>query len=573
MESTRSELHRLIGRAVHSAHINVEFHTAERDRHTFTARQYRAHFPDGVMDYYRVIRRTEPLVEQPLKQELADYFSSLSALDKYFDETRKFLTCDYSVGSSVSIGMSIEEFVDKVVMSAIMHTESEVAEVLQNFFENDAVPMRLIFFLAGTKIAESVSLGKNSRLVTWEELKSLTAPLDDFATGPNLNRLNGVGCGLIVEASVTPGTWDATQSSSAIPKLAGLARDNIGVFCCLLSLVTQKEFYPFAQTSLVAPVIVDTLPSINHRPISGWVIHNFLTPILPSDSVLPFLDTQELHSLAENFGDCSLDVKRRLGVPLSRFQSTMSRLKLEDRFIDLATAFESLLDVGNSSQVTMTLAKRASWLYAETMEEKEQSNERMKSFYTQRSEIVHNGLQTSGEDQGLYSQAQSIFIVCLKNIIKKQSLVDWGSRDYVVKPFYSQEKEPAEVLSEKHISTSWSVGELALIDESLSKCWRSTLQGQTPNANPTSVYQTHDVSAAVAELEARNEASVLIDPTKLRDAHPKWPEFLGAEDQARLWHCAEDIRRHVKLWIEGAIEHKLTAVYNPTDEFLKDHRI
>lgn len=469
MESTRSELHRLIGQAVHGAHVDMEYRTADRNRQVLTARQYRTHFPGSTMGYDRVIRRAEPLVEQRLKQELSDYFSSLSALAKYFDEARQFLTCDYSVGFSVSVGMPIEKFVDKVVMSAIMHTEGEVADVLQNFFESDAVPVKLIFFLSGTKIAESVSLDENSRLITWEELKALTAPLDDFVAGPDLNRLNGVGCGLIIEASVTPGTWDAAHSTRAIPKLAGLARDDIGVLCCLLSLVTQREFYPFAQTSFVAPVIVDTLPSINHRPVSGWYIHNFLTPILSSDFVLPFLDTPELRSLAENFGDCSPDVKRRLWVPLSRFQSTTSRLKLEDRFIDLATAFESLLDVGNSSQVTRTLAKRASWLYAETVDEKEQSDERMKSFYTQRSEIVHNGLQTSEGDHDLYSQAQSIFIVCLKNIIKKQSLVDWSSRDYVVKPFYSHGKEPAEVLSEKHISTSWSVGELALIDESLAK--------------------------------------------------------------------------------------------------------
>ena len=463
------------------------------------------------------------MVEPHLKQELSDYLSSLSSLDKYFDETREYLTCDYSVGSSVSVGMSLENFVDKVVMGAIMHTEVKVADVLQTFFENDAVPMKLIFFLSGTKIEESICLDENSRLVTWEELKALTAPLEEYVVGPDLNRIDGAGCGLIIEASVTPGTWDAANSTRAIPKLAGLARDDVGVLRYLLSLITQREFYPFAQTSFVSPLIVDTLPSINHLPISGWSFHNFLTPVLSSDSVLPFLDTSELHSLAENFGDCSLEVKRRLWVPFSRFQSTTSRLKLEDKFIDLATAFESLLDVGNSSQVTRKLAKRASWLYAETEEEKEQACERMKSFYTLRSEIVHNGSVVSEKDFDLYLQAQSIFIVCLKNIIKKQSLVDWSSRDYVVKPFYSPRKEPSEVLSEKHVSTSWKVGELARIDESLSKCWLSTLQGQVPNANPTGVYQTEDLSTAIADLEARKESFVLIDPKKLRDAHPNWP--------------------------------------------------
>ncbi len=573
MESTRSELHRLISRAVSSALVDVELRTATQDKVLLTPLQYRAHFPDTASGYDRVIRRAEPLVEQHHNQALAEYLMSLSALDKYFDSTRQFLTCDYSVGFSISVGMPIEKFVDKVVMSAIVHTEAKVVEVLQTFFESDAVPMQLIFFLAGTRIAESVSLDESSRLVTWEELKSLTAPLEDFVAGPDLNRINGAGCGLIVEASVTPGTWDAAHSTRAIPKLAGLARDDIGVLCYLLSLITQREFYPFAQTSVVAPVIFDTLPSINHLPISGWSIHNFLTPIFSSDFILPYLDTSELRSLAENFGDCSLDVKRHLWVPLSRFQSATSRLKLEDRFIDLATAFESLLDVGNSSQVTRTLAKRASWLYAETVEEKDQSYERMTSFYTLRSEIVHNGLQVNEKDYEIYSQAQSIFIICLKNIIRKQSLVDWSSRDYVVKPFYSPGKDPSEVLSDKHISTSWSIGELPLIDESLSKCWLSTLQGKAPNANPTGVHQTEDLATAIADLEARNESFVLIDPTKLRDAHPNWPMSFGEGDKAHQWQCGEDIRRHVKLWIEEAIERRLTAVYNPTDEFLKNHRI
>ena len=573
MESTRSELHKLISRAVNGALVDVEIRTASRDKVRLTPPQYRTHFPDTASRYHRVIRRAEPLVEQHHKQALADYLSSLSALDKYFDSTRQFLTCDYSVGFSVSVGIPTEKFVDKVVMSAIMHGEAKVAEVLQTFFENDSVPMQLIFFLAGTRIAESVSLDENSRLVTWEELKSLTAPLEDFVAGPDLNRIDGAGCGLIVEANVTPGTWDAAHSTRPVPKLAGLARDDIGVLCYLLSLITQREFYPFAQTSFVAPVIVDTLPSISHLPISGWSIHNFLTPIFSSDFVLPYLDTSELRSLAENFGDCSLGVKRHLWVPLSRFQSATSRLKLEDRFIDLATAFESLLNVGNSSQVTRTLAKRASWLYAETLKEKEQTYERMTSFYTIRSEIVHNGFQVNEKYYEIYLQAQSIFIVCLKNIIRRQSLVDWSSRNYVAKPFYSPEKEPSEVSSDKHISTSWTIGELVQIDASLSKCWLSTLQGQTPNTSPTGVHQTEDLATAIADLEARNEAFVLIDPAKLRDAHPNWPMSFVEGDKARLWQCGEDIRRHVKLWIEEAIERRLTAVYNPADEFLKNHPI
>ena len=458
-------------------------------------------------------------------------------------------------------------------MSAILNSVGVATDALHDFLMTDSFPIRLVYLLIGTKISKEIILDAHSKLIPADDAISLVGLSSDPPPGLAPLDKNLLGCALIVETNVQPGTWDSDRNIAPRVHLQGIAEENIGLLCGVLTLISQRQFYPFAQTHIIEREIVDTLPIVEHSSIGGWTILNHLVPVLPSDSLLPYLDTQELRSLVSNYAACVDDVKKRLQIPISRFQSTTGRMSHVDRFIDLAIAFEAMLTRKKERYIASRLEERAAWLYAETEDEKSWVKEKMESFYKHRSAIVH-GEEVLAEDAELYSNTQSIFIVCLKNIIRRQEFPKWDSVDVSGTTGNPVADDPSTILSAKHDATSWTIGELKRIDEALSNHWETTLQGVLPSGSGNgAMMHTGDVRATIAELEDRNEAYVHVDPYQLRDAHPLWREASGNGDEARIWHCGDDIRRHIRLWIEAALERRLTVILDDTSAFFKDHPI
>ncbi len=569
MQHSYPELHRLITRA-------VEDTTALRpgtpvgqlvpiapEQFRAIVSNLRAHSPDEVHSF---AQRFAPTESAGLTA-LSHYLRSLSALDRYFDDAREYITCVASPGMSASVPMPLARASSKIVMSAILNSVDVAADTLDRFLEHDSLPMTLVFFLAGTEIAGKIVLDDQTRLIPAGEASSMVDTSSTiFAESAALD--SGMAwCALLTEVTVEPGTWDLNHRVDVRVDTQGVADVGIDVLCGLITLISRRAFRPVAQTHVVEQAIVDTVPITEHSRTGGWAVENRLVPFLAGGSVLPYLDTQGLRATVASYRSADEEVQRRLHLPLMRFRSAKARLGYVDRCIDLAIAFRGMLTTRNEDSIARLLAERAAWLYAETEQERAWVEDRMRTFYRHQSDILAG--EVVDEDADLYADAESIFIVCLRNILARQSYPDWAATD-VAGTLASPANDPAAILSAKHDTTNWTVGELELIDDALSSHWRGVLHSLPPGSTGGMTH-THDVTATVAELESRGEACVVADPHALRDAHPMWRGASERGDEARIWHCGEDIRKHIRLWIEAALEKRLTVVVDDGSEFLRDH--
>lgn len=566
------ELRRLIDRAVSDTSILIP-QSNRRGLSPLDFRQFRdivsehrADSPEAVSNF---TRQYTP-VESTGRDALSHYLRSLSSLDKYFDTTRERVTCVGSpVTSIVSPGFSLSKVSSRIIISAIINSVDVATETLHNFLLTDSFPIRLVFLLIGAKISKEIILDEQCKLIPADDAISLVG-----MSSLSLSQLASLdkdilGCALVVETNVQPGARDDDTVIAPNVHLQGVAEADIGLLCGILTLVSQQQLHPFSWTHIIDQETVDTLPIVERAPTDGWTVLNHLVPIFPSVSSLSYLDTQELCSLVRNYVACVDDVQRRLQMPILRFQSTTGRMKEEDRYIDLAIAFEAMLISKYERNIGKRLAERATWLYAETEEEKLWAENEVRAFYRHRSAIVHGEEKSGNVD--LYSKAESIFVVCLKNIIKRRQFLDWDSVDLQGTIGNPVVDDPSAVLSTKHDATSWTIGELKHIDEALSHYWKTTLQGVSPGSRGIArVRRTRDAQATIAKLEDSNEVYVHVDPYRLRDIHPLWLESSESGDDARIWHCSEDIRRHIRLWIEAALKRRLTVVIDSNSEYCRD---
>lgn len=574
MQQNRSELRQLIGRAVNeTAHLlplsaNRGLSPMDLPHFLVVIAELQAAAPEAARSLALQYKPSDSIG----RAKLSEYLRSLSSLDKYFDGAREYITCVGSPGNSLSMALPLSAISSKIIMSAIVNSIEVATDALYNFLETDSFPIRLVYLLTGTKVSKEIVLDDYCKIIPADDAISLVGLSADPPPGMTSLAKESLGCALVIEANVSPGTWNVDKDIAPVVHFQGLAKENIGLLCGIKTLVSQRQFYPSASTHIMDQVLVDTLPIVEHTPIGGWTFLNHLVPVLPSESTLPYLDTQEFRSLVSKYAACAEDVKRRLQIPISRFQSTTRRMGHTDRVIDLAIAFEAMLIDKYKQGVTKRLAERAAWLYAETEDEKSWAEKEMRSFYRHRSEIMHG--EEVSENVELYSTAASIFVVCLKNIIGRRQFPNWGSVDVSGTIGNPIANDPHAVLSTKHDATSWTIGELKRIDKALSHHCKSMLQGVPPgsHANGT-VTHTRDAQATIAELEGRNEAYVYVDPYGLRDAHPLWRESSEGGDEARTWHCGDDIRRHIRLWVEAALEKRLTVVIDDDSEFIRGHHI
>ena len=280
-------------------------------------------------------------------------------------------------------------------------------------------------------------------------------------------------------------------------------------------------------------------------------------PILPSKLPLQYLNVQELRNIINGFLASDADLQNHLLLPLERFQLATLRLNHADKCIDLAIALESLLSNNYKKNWRKWMPHRAAWLYAETKKEKTWAERKMIEFYTHRSQIVHN--RKTQEEEDLFLEAQSIFIVCLNDLLKQKSVPNWNFVDREA-TFRNREVHDSNMLlSAKHDPTSWTIGELKQIDDQLSQYWNSTLAG-LQGTDKGGLQYKGDADRFIAEFEAENIPYVRVSRKELFRIHPFWEVTLGDKNEARKWHCKNDVERHVNLWTEAAARRDLRVV-------------
>lgn len=87
-----------------------------------------------------------------------------------------------------------------------------------------------------------------------------------------------------------------------------------------------------------------------------------------------------------------LDEQRhRIRIALQRYRRALASYDLQQKVLDLAIAYESLLIPKKVDEITATLCLRGAWLLSATQEERIATHNMLNALYKQRSQIVHQG--------------------------------------------------------------------------------------------------------------------------------------------------------------------------------------
>ena len=286
------------------------------------------------------------------------------------------------------------------------------------------------------------------------------------------------------------------------------------------------------------------------------------------------LPVRELSDLMDKLPALPSASRRRLDIALRRLRNVSEKLDEEDRVIDLCIALEALfMEEGEWNEQRMIIARRGSWHFADSVQERRRIRDALKEFYELRSRIVHGNpapLQSPDEDRHrsmLTSKVLDVARASLKTMIAEGRPQDWlPSKDHK-----SIRQDPArdesQIPSVKSDSLSWTVKEQKEIDRTLESAWRPSVD-QAPTLPPGTKSTIHHGirRETIEEHRRQGRHYVIRHPAVLYTAHPKWPSSESDPlDERTEFYCEKDVARHMVRWMEAASQKRLDQFEFPSD--------
>lgn len=498
---------------------------------------------------------------------LSNYLHALFAPKEYFDTERQEI--DF-VSLFPSGPFHLTDLCSKLVTSAILHTPAVTADVLCSFLEEDSFPLSEVHILLGSQVDAPIRLDNWATIQPYSYIQPLLSAHFLPDSKPPIDS-NTVACALVLQARGCIERICGPEQLARLVRYTGVAGVGPQALVSLITVTCQQPLQTLASTFVTDQTIVDTLPVMTDRPRGGWALLNLDTSTRPTKRVVSFVNREDLTTLVDSYSKLDPNTLRQLRIPLSRFLSALSRRDYEDKCIDLAIAFEALL-VDSDQNIKKKLVKRSAWLYAENDAERTRIRKRMENFYGHRSEMVHG--KSVRESPELMHDAVSVFVVCVRNILKQGRTPAWGSVD-LDSTLGNQLLDELDTLSEKHDPMSWTVRQEQSIDDALTSVWRPTLpygqRGDRQEAVGT--HYTYNTEETTQELSAKGSPYVVVDPQSLENAHPYWTDDFSKCSEAHGRRCSNDVDAHTFLWLEAAQMMGVTPILHLEEEKRRDRAI
>ncbi len=182
------------------------------------------------------------------------------------------------------------------------------------------------------------------------------------------------------------------------------------------------------------------LEAASHSVISEPILE--LIPQRWLESVQP-LEAETARRAVEAFMSLHGSVKDKVRIALSRLKLALCRHSVGDKALELAIAFETLLEDGGNSEMTHKIKVRTARLIGGSVAERERNAAIVGKTYEVRSALVHKGQVDSsklhklrsGEDKVSAEKVVALAIdVCAKliwEILRRQDIPDWAHFDIV----------------------------------------------------------------------------------------------------------------------------------------------
>lgn len=465
----------------------------------------------------------------------------------------------------------------KLILSAALHGAQAAATYASEFACHGMIEIRSIYLLKGPSISEPKPLDDYCCLLPYRDALRRVDPSHRFQTNPWPSEGKDNVCALEC-TSFERRTLNGIENESFGSPLLRLGPETLTL---MLGLVWGNGLRVFGSWCGTPAPVAATLPfpswtllgsgkSIDRIELSfqGWG---------PKSRQRP-LAIAELAELMERYADLPDRSQRRLAVALRRLRYSTERVESEDRVIDMGIALEALfVDEGEYRNQRKIIARRGSWYFADSPQERERTRSSLKEFYDLRSKVVHGNadvLKKHREEVGqrspiadLIAAVSEVIRAGLKDMIAEGRPEDWEKSKNGASIRHNPPRRNSEVRSDKSDSMSWTVAEQKEIDSALESAWKSTIENAPAPPSNTGVVIHYGLNPETVE-ECRRQGGhyVITHPAILYKVHPQWPKAASDPlDERTEYYCQKDVERHMQLWREAATEKRLSQFHLPCD--------
>lgn len=460
----------------------------------------------------------------------------------------------------------------KLIVAAARYGTETAAKYAIEFASHGMVEMRSIHLLKGPSVAKAKPLDNYCSLLPYREAvrraRSFLGP-DAIESAPEAT---GGICALECTDFAPPNLGsDFLDEGFGSP----LMQDGAHTLALLIGLVWGAGIRVI-QTWRATPVAVEaTLP---FWLLSGGGGGKHPVELLPEGfaqlSEQRPLPVRELTELMNKLADLPPRSRRRLDIALRRLRNASEKLDEEDRVIDLCIALEALfMEEGERKGQRKIIARRGSWHFADSVQERQQIRDALKEFYELRSRIVHGSPATRPTPDEKRHRSKLIWRVLdvarasLKTMIAEGRPQDWSRSKDHKSIRHDPPRDESQIPSMKSDSFSWTVKEQREIDRALESAWRPSVD-QAPTLPPATQCTIHHGirQETVEQLRREGKHCVVRHPAVLYMAHPKWPRAESDPiDERTAFYCERDVARHMQRWAEAASKKRVDQFEFPCD--------
>ena len=461
----------------------------------------------------------------------------------------------------------------KLITAAKLYGREQVAEFARHFAVHGMIETHWFYFLKGPPIEAAKQLDDYCTLLPYSEalplIEAVSDPGDFSIEWPEPNADNV--CALQERSFEHVGRQARDYGRYRSPLLKNGAQQ----LALLLGMVWGNGYRVLGNLRGVPAAAAATLP---YRQAQGpgaaiWPVALAMKGCGPPPQKRP-LAVEELKELAVKYSIHSEQVRGRLERAMARLRNSVERFEEEDRVVDLAIALDILFmaDVEQNAQDTL-VPHRAAWFYADSENERRQTEELLANFYACHSEVVRGrsfqvpGASISEQNADLLGNTENVLRSCLKTLIDKGWPDGWDEASDRSALRLNPPRPESKIPSVKSDSLSWSVEEQTDIDRALEAVWRPIVDKAPPP--PSNMAATTVQTPAPSLIERYREKGipyVVTHPARLYMAHPKWPKTTSEPlDERTMYYCERDVVRHTWQWRQTALSKGLVQFEEPTD--------
>ena len=460
----------------------------------------------------------------------------------------------------------------KLVVAAAQYGAEAAAKYAVEFACYGMVEMRSIHLLKGPSVAIRRCLDDYCSLLPYRE--ALRRANSYFLPGTFQSPPEDAGsiCALECTSFASPILGSAFGNEVLCSPLVQEGPETLALLIGLVWGTGLRVIQSWRATPLAVEAV---LP---FRVLSGG--GGFANPVellpegFPRLSKQRLLPVRELSDLMGKLLGLPFRSRRRLDIALRRLRNASEKLDEEDRVIDLCIALEALfMEKGEWRKQLKIIARRGSWHFADSVQERQSIRAALKEFYELRSEIVHGNPatpQTPDEARHRSMLIPRVFDVArasLKTMIAEGRPQDWSQSEDHKSIRHDPPRDDSRIPSVKSDSLSWTVREQKEIDRALESAWRPSVD-QAPTLPPGTKCTIHQGirKETVEQHRRRGKYCVVRHPAVLYTAHPKWPRAESDPvDERTAVYCERDVARHMQRWAEAASEKRVDQFEIPWD--------